>query len=73
MICAVCTGKHHALECPTIHDTLIAIGVPPAPIAKPAPPEKIELLTRPHFAVRGRKGVIRNVMEATYRDLQPTG
>lgn len=29
MICAVCTGGHHAMACPTVAATLLALGVQP--------------------------------------------
>lgn len=61
MICVYCTGNHHAMECPDLTETLIAIGVPPR---LPAAPKMTpyDRRCRPWGAVTADKTLVENVL-----------
>ena len=67
MICSHCTGRHHPLACPDLHDTLIDLGVQPLPTAPRMVPTS-DLPVRPWFAYAEPGALIQNVMDATWSD-----
>lgn len=65
MICAVCTGKHHAMACPSNAGTLLSIGVQPWPLASRPRLVAADESARPWMAVRARASLVENVLAAS--------
>lgn len=69
MICPLCTGRHHAMSCPSNADTLIAIGVRPWPLYETPRTTECERI-RPYYAARPSLTLIENVMAASGHSAQ---
>lgn len=64
MICALCTGRHHAMACPSNADTLLAIGVQPW-LCHTKPSRFEPEVVRPWLAVQAKASLVENVLAAS--------
>jgi len=73
MICALCTGRHHAMSCPQVASTLRVVGVAPW-LAQQGCPIVDVADARPWFAVKpDARSLVDNVLATSGHAHQLSG